>query len=116
MRVQAKLRSVGIASVLSVFALLATGQDQPPQAPAAATFSKKQLEQLVAPMALYPDGLVSQVLMAATYPLEIVEAARFMKANPVLKGNALEGRLKEQDWDASVKSLCGFPDAWARKP
>ena len=56
MRVQARLRSLGIASVLSAFAVLATGQDQAPQAPAAATFSKEQLEQFVAPMALYPDG------------------------------------------------------------
>ena len=50
------------------------------------------------------------MLMASTYPLEIVEAARFVKANPGLKDKALEDRLKEQDWDASVKSLCGFPD------
>jgi hypothetical protein len=50
------------------------------------------------------------MLMASTYPLEIVEAGRFMKANPGLKEAALEAKLKEQDWDASVKSLCGFPD------
>ena len=65
---------------------------------------------MVAPMALYPDPVVSQMLMASTYPLEIVEAARFVKANPGLKDTALEAKLKEQDWDASVKSLCGFPD------
>ena len=65
---------------------------------------------MVAPMALYPDPVVSQMLMASTYPLEIVEAARWMKANPGLKEAALEAKLKEQDWDASVKSLCGFPD------
>ena len=50
------------------------------------------------------------MLMAATYPLEIVEAARWVKANPGLKDKALEEGLKKQDWDASVKSLCGFPD------
>ncbi len=61
-------------------------------------------------MALYPDPVVSQMLMAATYPLEIVEAARWVKANPGLKDKALEEGLKKQDWDASVKSLCGFPD------
>jgi hypothetical protein len=103
-----------------MFALHAAGQGQTTpapaataataQAPAATAFSKEQLEQLVAPMALYPDPVVSQMLMASTYPLEIVEAARFMKANPGLKEAALEAKLKEQDWDASVKSLCGFPD------
>ena len=61
-------------------------------------------------MALYPDPVVSQMLMASTYPLEIVEAARWAKANPGLKDKALEEGLKKQDWDASVKSLCGFPD------
>src|SRR4030095_14178306 len=63
-----------------------------------------------APIALYSDGLLSQMLMAATYPLEIVEAERFMKANPGLKDAALDEKLKEQDWDASVKSLCKAPD------
>src|SRR4030095_5876697 len=63
-----------------------------------------------APIALYSDGLLSQMLMAATYPLEIVEAERFMKANPGLKDTALDEKLKEEDWDPSVKSLCKVPD------
>jgi hypothetical protein len=119
MKADSRLLSLGFASLLCAFALSATGQGQStpapaaqaPAAPAAAsTFSKEQLEQMVAPMALYPDPVVSQMLMASTYPLEIVEAARFMKANPGLKEAALEAKLKEHDWDASVKSLCGFPD------
>ena len=106
----------GLVSLAWVFAQVAaqTPAAQAPaaQAPAAAaaSFSKEQLEQMVAPMALYPDPLVSQMLMASTYPLEIVEAARWLKTNPGLKDKALEEGLKTQDWDASVKSLCGFPD------
>ena len=71
--------------------------------------SDAQLEQLVAPIALYPDALLAQVLMAATYPLEVVEAARWLKQNPDLKGDALEDALKKESWEASVKSLTAFP-------
>jgi len=73
-------------------------------------FSKEELAQMVAPIALYPDSLVAQILMASTYPLEIVEADRWVKQNPNLKGNALNEALKEKGWDVSVKSLCHFPD------
>jgi hypothetical protein len=74
-----------------------------------AAFDAAHLEQIVAPIALHPDGLLSQILMASTYPLEIVEAARWMEKNPKLTGDKLEAALKEKDWEASVKSLCGFP-------
>jgi hypothetical protein len=86
-----------------------------PPAPAAApaagakTFSEEELEQLLAPIALYPDALLAQVLMASTYPLEVVTAERWVKANPVLKDKALEDALQQQPWDASVKSLAVFP-------
>jgi hypothetical protein len=75
---------------------------------------RKELEQLVAPIALYPDSLVAQILMASTYPLEVVEAARWSKANSSLKGKALEDALQQQDWDASVKSLTAFPQVLAQ--
>ena len=71
--------------------------------------SQEELAQILAPIALYPDTLLAQMFMAATYPLEIVEAARFVKANPSLKEDALDKALKEQEWDVSVKSLCHFP-------
>ncbi|GAA4321633.1 hypothetical protein GCM10023144_01010 [Pigmentiphaga soli] len=74
-----------------------------------APLSDAQLEQLVAPIALYPDALLSQILMASTYPLEVVEAARWRKAHPDLQGDALEDALNGQDWDPSVKSLVAFP-------
>ena len=71
--------------------------------------SAAQLEQLVAPIALYPDSLLAQVLMASTYPLEVVEAARWVKANPNIKGDNLDAALQKQSWDPSVKSLAVFP-------
>ncbi|BCL74369.1 hypothetical protein JHS3_01050 [Jeongeupia sp. HS-3] len=74
-----------------------------------APFKQEELEQLVAPIALYPDSLLAQVLMASTYPLEIVEAQRWRQANPNLKDKALEDALQKQGWDASVKSLTAFP-------
>lgn len=73
-------------------------------------FTPEQLDQMLAPIALYPDSLLSQVLMAAGYPLEIVEAARWSKANPTLKGDAAVAAVKSMSWDTSVKSLVAFPD------
>ena len=71
--------------------------------------SQAQLESLVAPIALYPDPLVSQILMASTYPLEVAEANNWLRANSKLKGDALNNALQQQNWDASVKSLVSFP-------
>lgn len=77
-------------------------------------FSKEELAQMLAPVALYPDPLLAQILMASTYPLEVVEADRWVKKNPGLKGDALDAALKDQDWDVSVKSLAHFPDVLSR--
>lgn len=74
-----------------------------------ASFPAEQLEQLVAPIALHPDSLLTQILMAATYPLEVVQAHRWVQKDPKRTGPKLEEALKDQDWDPSVKSLCGFP-------
>ena len=82
-------------------------------ATARAVFKQEEIEQLVAPIALYPDALVAQILMASTYPLEVVLAARWSKANPNLKGKALEDALQKQTWDGSVKSLTAFPQVLA---
>src|SRR4029453_6297443 len=75
----------------------------------APTFKQEEIEQLVAPIALYPDSLIAQILMASTYPLEIVEAARWVKQNPKVTGKALEDAMQKQSWDPSVKSLTAFP-------
>ena len=77
-------------------------------------FSADQLEQLVAPIALYPDSLVAQILMASTYPLEIVQAARWRQDHPDLEGSELEQVLGDRQWDPSVKALTNFPDLLAR--
>ena len=90
-----------------------TDPDAPPQAPAA-SFDQTHLEQLVAPIALYPDALLTQILMAATYPLEIVEADRFVLANPDLSGQALEAALADKDWDPSVKAITAVPSVLRR--
>ena len=79
------------------------------QTAGAKTFSQQDLDELMAPIALYPDALLAQVLMASTYPLEIVEAARWQKANASLKGTQLDEKLKDQTWDPAVKSLVSIP-------
>jgi hypothetical protein len=76
-----------------------------------AKLSQQQLSALVAPIALYPDPLVSQILMASTYPLEVAEAANWQKQNSNLSGSALDSALQSQTWDPSVKSLVSFPQA-----
>jgi hypothetical protein len=82
----------------------------PAGADAADKLTQEQIDQLVAPIALYPDDLLTQMLMASTYPLEIVQADRWVKANKDLKGEALDKALEKQTWDASVKALVAFPD------
>lgn len=72
-------------------------------------YSQQELDELLAPIALHPDALLAQILMGSTYPLDVVEAARWRKANPKLEGKALEDELAKQAWDPSVKSLATFP-------
>jgi len=72
-------------------------------------FKQEELDQLLAPIALYPDSLLAQIFMASTYPLEVVQAGKWTKANQNLKGDALAAALEKQDWDPSVKSLVNFP-------
>ena len=117
-RLLAWLLALALASPLPATAQSATA---PPATAAPATaqpsgtagpaFTSEQLEQVAAPIALYPDPLLAQVLMASTYPLEVVQAARFVKDNPKLQGDQLNEKLKDQTWDDSVKSLVSFPQA-----
>ena len=72
-------------------------------------FRQEELDQMLAPIALYPDELLAQVLMAATYPLEVVRASRWVQAKQNLSGDQLAAALEQQDWDPSVKSLANFP-------
>lgn len=74
------------------------------------TFKQEELDQMLAPIALYPDSLLSQIFMASTYPLEVVHADRWVKQHKDLKGDALTAALEKEEWDPSVKSLVNFPD------
>ena len=87
----------------------AQAPDTQAQAPPYAQQSPEQLQQLVAPIALYPDSLVAQILAASTFPEEVVEADRWVQANPDLKGDALGKAVDQQPWDPSVKALAAFP-------
>src|SRR5208282_1382913 len=89
---------------------------QDPEAPAQAApahaytqQTPEQIQQLVAPIALYPDSLVAQILAASTFPEEVVEANRWVQAHPDLKGQDLGQAVDQQPWDPSVKALTAFP-------
>lgn len=88
---------------LLVISAGARAQEGPPP------FKPEEIEALVAPIALYPDSLLTQVLMAATYPLEVVQAARWVKAHPDIKGEDAVKAVENENWDVSVKSLVAFP-------
>jgi Protein of unknown function (DUF3300) len=84
------------------------------QAQPAYVFSQQELDQMLAPIALYPDALLSQILMASTYPLELAEAARWSKARPGLSGDNAVRAAEGENWDPSVKSLVAFPQVLER--
>ena len=88
----------------------APGEAPPVQA---TPMTPDQLQQLVAPIALYPDSLVAQILAASTYPTQIVEAERWLQANPNLQGQALADAVNQQPWDPSVKAITQFPSVLA---
>lgn len=82
--------------------------------PAQASFARAELEQMLAPIALYPDSILSHVLIAATYPDEVEEAARWSRRHPDLEGEAAVDAVEDRDWDPSVKALVAFPEILAR--
>ncbi|HKY02332.1 MAG TPA: DUF3300 domain-containing protein [Burkholderiales bacterium] len=92
-----------LAFALSLVTAMAMAQEEAP------SFSKEQLDQMVAPIALYPDSLLSQVLMAATYPADVADAAKWSKNNPKQQGESAVNAVESQTWDPSVKSLVAFP-------
>jgi uncharacterized membrane protein YgcG len=113
--------SLSLVFATAPYSLSASQDDQvqaaPPgqtsQAPAYAKQTPEQLQQLVAPIALYPDSLVAQILAAATFPEQVVEADRWVQNHPDLKGDALGHAVDQQPWDPSVKALTGFPTVLA---
>src|SRR5262245_34751073 len=102
-----------LAALLLMPGVAAAQQQTDQGAGAGNPFKPEELEQIAAPIALYPDPLVAQIFMASTYPLEVVQAARFAKANANLKGAQLDEALKKETWDDSVKSLVAFPQVLA---
>jgi hypothetical protein len=109
----------GIAFILMGALFTGSAQTPPPQGSQAAppqiqTFTADQLTDLVAPIALYPDWLLSQVLVASTYPLEVVEAQQWLLGNPTLSGSQLTDAAKQQPWDPSLQALVAFPDVLKR--
>ncbi len=108
---------LSLALLFATYPLSLSAQDQdvqaPPQGgqapPPYAQQTPEQLQRLVAPIALYPDSLVAQILAASTFPDEVVEADRWVQAHPDLKGEALGQAVDQQPWDPSVKALAAFP-------
>jgi hypothetical protein len=96
--------------------LLAQDAPAPPPTPPppGQTLTPDQLDGLVAPIALYPDPLISQILVASTYPLEVVEAYQWMQRINKLKGSALTEAVQQQNWDPSVQALVVFPEVMKR--
>jgi len=113
-----KFLAQALALILFIaFAPLASAQTQPAPAPAPASapaqdqlLSAGEIDALLSPVALYPDNLLAQVLMAATYPLEVIQASRWLQQNKGLKGDAAKAAVDKLTWDESVKSLMATPD------
>lgn len=84
------------------------------QADSVPLYTQAELDRMLAPIALYPDELLSQILMAATYPLEVVEAARWSRAHPALRGQDAVRAAGDEDWDPSVKAMLAFPQVLDR--
>src|SRR6185436_13259162 len=96
-----------VLAVLAALAICAPAQAQ-------RVWSQPELDALLAPIALQPDGVVSQILMAATYPEDVAAAAAWSRANPHLRGDVAVRAAEQEPWDPSVKSLLAFPDLLAR--
>lgn len=114
------LASAGLGLLMLLACAMAPAQEaqnaQPSEAPQPTekVFKNEQLDQLLAAVALYPDSLLSQLLMACTYPSDVTEAAAWVKANPEAKGDAAVAQVESKPWDPSVKSLVAFPQVLAQ--
>ena len=118
MKISQKIMALFLSSWLlfAPGAIYATPIDQPSGqtiSPPVEQQTAEELQQLVAPIAIYPDALVSQILAASTYPTEIVEADRWVQEHPNLKGKDLADAVDQQPWDPSIKALTQFPSVLA---
>lgn len=103
-----------IAGLLLLLAVSAGYSQQAPPPPGTATLTPQQLDDLVAPIALYPDPLVGEVLAAATYPMEVAEAEQWTRDHAHWKPSKLMDKARKQPWDASVQGLVAFPQVLAQ--
>jgi hypothetical protein len=111
------IRSIGLLAVapLALLPLMTIAQPYTPQlepryaAPEAPAYGARQLDQMLAPIALYPDGLLSQILVASTFPEQVLEAARWTRSNPGLEGDVAVQAAQNMGWNPSVLSLVAFP-------
>ena len=110
--VSAMMRALFFA-VLLLVPMTALAQTSETAAPKPDLLKPEELDQLVAPIALYPDPLLAEVLMASAYPLDIVQADRWLRSHKNLKGDQLKAALAKEDWDDSIKSLAATPDVLA---
>jgi len=110
MRNYKSFRFVLVWLLISMLALSPAALAQDGKSASAKKFSQEELDQMLAPIALYPDALLAQILMASTYPLEVVMADRWVKQNKALTGDKLKEAADKQPWDPSVKALVIFPD------
>ncbi len=113
MRIRGRIEKYLRALVLVLVLMMAVPPGTFGQPAGQPVFKQEELEQILAPIALYPDSLLAQIFMASTYPLEVVQADRWAKQNTTLKGDALTAALEKQQWDPSVKSLVNFPQVLA---
>ena len=111
-KVQSIIRQALCLVCVSLLAggLMVAQQPAPPAQASEQLLSPEQLDTLVAPVALYPDALLSQVLVASTYPQEIVEAGQWLQQNQNLQGPQLVDAARQQNWDPSIQALVVFPD------
>jgi Protein of unknown function (DUF3300)/Chaperone of endosialidase len=108
----AAIRSI-ILALLLLLPVDALAQTQTPPASGSQLLKPEELDQLVAPIALYPDTLLAEVLMASAYPIDIVQAERWLQSHKNLKGDQLKAAIAKEDWDDSIKSLVATPDVLA---
>lgn len=106
---KSRIRHICVHLLALLLCVAAAFAQQNALAQDSSAFSREELDQMLAPIALYPDALLSHVLMAATYPIEVVEAARWSRAHPALNGEQAVKAVERKNWDDSVKSLVAFP-------
>ena len=108
------ISSVLLMAGMGTLALAQTPTAPPPARAQSPALAPQQLDNLVAPIALYPDPLLGQVLAACTYPVELVEAQQWLQANGNLHGQQLTDAARQQNWDASIQALVAMPDVLAK--